>query len=291
MLEPTGADIRLDMGQRSKPFCMAVFVAATVLAACGSEADPLPDSGALAAELQNAHTKASNAVATYQAAAPINEGYKSAAQVATGSLQAEDRQAITAECEPLKATSASSATTRCTASSGNAMGALTVGPAAIEYKLQYDTGRQCFDAQPADARDVSVHWSVDEISTCRSLRADQMETSLVYSETTPSPTTEPADTPDKESADAVDPDQGRNERDWSSRSFDTSCEAVNITTGDISCAKAAAITDAVLSAGADEPDQPITVDGYECYPYPYEIDCSSAKTAFQSHYGTSGLAK
>jgi len=68
----------------------------------------------------------------------------------------------------------------------------------------------------------------------------------------------------------------------------SSCGLVSVKSGSISCATALAVANAAIASGQGGPNTTVSEQGFACYVYPYEIDCSSASASFDAAYGSTG---
>jgi peptidylprolyl isomerase len=68
----------------------------------------------------------------------------------------------------------------------------------------------------------------------------------------------------------------------------SSCGLVSVKAGDVSCAAALAAANAAIASGEGGPNTTVSEQGFACYVYPYEVDCSSATASFSVAYGSTG---
>jgi hypothetical protein len=67
-----------------------------------------------------------------------------------------------------------------------------------------------------------------------------------------------------------------------------SCNLVKVKSGTVSCATALSVANAALATGHQNPNTTVTEQGFACYVYPYEVDCSGSAGSFSALYGTVG---
>jgi hypothetical protein len=67
-----------------------------------------------------------------------------------------------------------------------------------------------------------------------------------------------------------------------------SCNLVSVKSGTVSCATALSVANAAIANPQANANTTVTEQGFACYVYPYEVDCSSSTATFSALYGTTG---
>jgi hypothetical protein len=67
-----------------------------------------------------------------------------------------------------------------------------------------------------------------------------------------------------------------------------SCGLVSVKSGSVSCATVLSVANAAIANPRAGPNNTVAEQGFACYVYPYEVDCSSSTASFSALYGTVG---